>query len=190
MRKRDEIQAEYFQWLCNIVQADDQDHSYMILMKTFHRFDFTWTIENDKNRAVDGLDLRREYAENFGCDDDFMGDVPCTFLEMLIGIALRMEFILFNPNFGNQTPIWFWILIENMELEDYTDDHYAEYPFFENDVRETISRIINRTYCRNSSGSLFPVRKNRKGKNWRTTELWYQLNAFLVENYDDYQITF
>ena len=31
--KYDRDEAEYFQWLCNIVQADEPDHSYLILMK-------------------------------------------------------------------------------------------------------------------------------------------------------------
>ena len=60
---------DYFKFLCSII--DDQDFhpsQYQILLSRLYQEPFVWTIEDDENRARDGLELRKEYGKLIGGD--------------------------------------------------------------------------------------------------------------------------
>lgn len=175
------IRAEYFQWLCGLVMVDEPDHSYWILAKALHNTAFYWSIRCDENRAFDGMKLRDIFAEEHSyCGFETLSG-PCSVFELLIGLALRIESTLTDPENGDRTVNWFWEMIENLGLEKFTDaDYYrvgGDYV-----VGEILTKLLRRWYFRNGEGGLFPLKHSRKDQ--RKVELWYQMSAYLMENYN------
>lgn len=92
-------------------------------------------------------------------------------LELLIALAERFAFEI-----NGRTDRCFWELMENLGLEDYNDS--ADIP--EQKIDAILQEVIWRTYARTGRGGLFPLR--RTGEDQREVELWYQLNAYILEN--------
>lgn len=174
------IRSDYFQWLCSLVMIDEPDHSYWILAKIMHRTEFFWTVPNDDNRAEDGKRLRAIYAEETGLSDVCYLEGPCSILEMLIGLAIRIEDTLSDPEIGNRTVNWFWEMIENLGIDKYDDEHYAD---LRGDIHieKTLTIMLERTYQRSGKGGLFPLKRAKKDQ--RKVEIWYQMMIYLEENY-------
>lgn len=175
----DEIKAEYFEWLTYIVGLD---RNSMLLAKELHGKEFYSVMGNDYNRAEDGKHLRDIFADESFFRDYTCLDMPCSVLEMLIALAIRIEAILEEPDIENRTQQWFWELLRNLGLDKFTDDE-----FYPNGGPEEVNRILTdlmeRQYSRNGQGGLFPLKVAKKDQ--RKVEIWYQLSAYLLENYID-----
>ena len=165
---------KYQRWLRGLVHKSGP--SYDIL------FDIAWAtqyvafVPNDVNRAIDGTDLRRRFeCETFLRLPDFG---PCTILEFLIGLAIRLNETVYNNENPNQEAYWFWVLIENLQLDSYHD----LYPFakIHRNVPLIFEVLNNRLYATNGHGGLFPL-KNAE-ENQQHVEVWYQMQAYLHEN--------
>lgn len=184
------LKRSYLKWLSDIV---DSQHgaSYFKLCKVLYERDFVWSVSNDDNRCQDGMDLRERYldvhkgAETPDKIDQFLEE-DCTVLEVLVGVAKRMDFIMYDPQRGEVTPKWFNILLCNLKLDSFTDDYTRSDEF----PRETVAEIdhildiwLNRKYDRYGNGSLFPI-KGDCPRDMRRTEIWYQMMAFIEENYE------
>lgn len=174
------IEADYFQWLCGLVMIDEPDHSYWVLAKELHVRRFVWTIPNDDNRNKDGEKLREIFADESFYDNCDCLRGPASVLEVLIGIAKRMESILYDPKMGDRTVNWFWELIENLGLQRFTDEEYYLNggPIL---VDQILSIWMHRSYKKTGVGGIFPL-KNAK-KDQKKVEIWYQMHAYLAENY-------
>lgn len=137
------------------------------------RKEFVWFVPNDDNRAEDGRYLRCEFIEDQGLeeadvDPDWLG-MGCSFLEMLVGLSRRLSFLG-----DGEARDWFWHLVNNLGLR-YNDRRR----FPDEVVEEVLDNVIWRTYEPNGDGGLFPLR--RPDRDQRDVELWYQLNAYLLE---------
>lgn len=137
---------------------------------------FTWFIHNDDNRVADGKALRIAFLEETGYP--FVGpvelwlDLDCSMLEMLLALAQRAAF-----ESDGQPAEWFWRLMHNLELDKYTDAVYN--PSIAEEVDDTLTRLNLRGYDASGTGGLFPLRVAQHDQ--RTVELWYQLQAYLLE---------
>lgn len=176
---RDELKSEYFDWMCQLVCGEGYPKrlSHRKLLSRLHDTVFFYTIAMDGNREADGIDLRYR----FGYEKDYtdaeiaecLDDRPCSVLEMLIALAIRCEeHIMDDPDIGNRTGQWFWIMIENLGLRYMDDDRYREQM-----ADHTISRFLNREYAPNGDGGLFTV--NNDHHDLRTAEIWYQMCWYL-----------
>lgn len=170
------LDESYFRWLygqvCS-VRARSPSRSYWNLMGQLFRKEFVWIIPNDDNRAEDGRDLRMEFIQRRrirNVDPEWF-KLPCSMLEMLIGLSRRLSF-----EAGGGARDWFWHLIENIELDDYNDGT----PVPDEIVNEIVDRVVWRLYSHDGSGGLFPLRYPSRDQ--RRVELWYQLSAYLLEN--------
>ena len=169
-----DITYEYFKWLISYVNPD----SYLSLMKKMFDTDFTWTIYMDKNRAIDGLDLRTIFSNETGlpCSKIFEDKPVVSVLEVLVGLARRIENdIMYGYSEEDQTSRWFWIMMENLGLELYSDELFDEIA-----VEDVIARFLDHRYSRNGYGSIFWTEGNR---DFRRTELWYQTSTYFNEHY-------
>lgn len=167
----------YFTWLygqVGSVEIRNPSKTYWKLFKHLFTKEFVWIIPNDDNRAEDGRDLRYEFIDdhpklNGRVPADWM-DIGCSMLELLIGLSRRLAFE------GEGEPrSWFWVLIENLGLENCNDN--AVIP--DDDIDDILDQVIWRTYNRNGSGGLFPLK--RAAADQREIELWYQMSAYLLE---------
>ena len=177
MDKDVEIKNAYFSWLVSHVKADD---CHWCLLRRLHQKEYIWleSVPLDENREKDGRALREEFAED---DDTVMGDIygalegPCSMLEMLVAMAMRIETdILYDAEYGDRTSEWFWMILKNAGLDMPDKDYYQIY------VDQVLNSILARYYNENSEGSFFPV-KNTYGKDWRKTDLWMQMQIYVDE---------
>jgi protein involved in sex pheromone biosynthesis len=101
-------------------------------------------------------------------------------LEMLIALAIRCEEQMSNPKEGDRTCKWFWEMIQNIELDSYTDSDYfnLDGPVM---VDKILTNVLERNYKHDGKGGLFPLKKAKGDQ--RNVEIWYQMSAYLLENY-------
>lgn len=173
---REELENEYFEWLADIVCHDRfaEGISYKKLLTHLHRREFTYTMKQDKNRAEDGIKLRRRFFLSSGLDDDSEYlDGPCSVFEMMIALAIRCEeTIMDDPRFGDRTGHWFWSMVVNLGLGGMTDDNYDRKA-----VDKAIDILLSRSYEPNGEGGLFKIRNCKQ--DLRKVEIWHQLCWYL-----------
>lgn len=167
----------YFEWLYSQVSSiklKNPARTYWKLFRILFTHEFVWLVPNDDNRCEDGKDLRYDFLRDRDMDpDDVSPDwihEGCSFLELLIGLSKRLAFQM-NSEVGE----WFWELLENLHLQQYNDGVHIP----RREIEDTLDRVIFRTYRRNGHGGLFPLRRPRADQ--REVELWYQLNAYILE---------
>jgi hypothetical protein len=125
----------------------------------------------------EGRNLREQFCKEANIEyvyEHFNEEVSV--LEVLIALAYRCESIMVDQDRNFPMRDWFWKMMENVGLIDYTDDEWS--PFT---VMEKVNIIIKRQYERNGKGGLFPLKRTKEDQ--RKVELWYQMNYYLVENY-------
>lgn len=168
----------YLHWLYSQVgdvNRRSPSRTFWSIFRLLYRKEFVWFIPNDDNRAGDGRALRYEFLSDnhiTEVDRNWM-ELGCSFLEMLLGLARRLCF-----ESGGTTADWFWHLMGNLQLDIYRDS--VQIPHDE--VEDILNTVIFRTYRRDGLGGLFPLKHPRRDQ--REVELWYQLNAYLMENDD------
>lgn len=166
----------YFEWLYSQVASTrnrNPARSYWKLLRRLYATKFIFFVKNDENRAVDGIELRYEFfgEENLGPDEPWR-DLDCSILEMLIALARRAAF-----QTDDEPSLWFWTLMENLELSKYTDAVYTS--TIDREVETRIDILNKRKYSEDGIGGLFPLRYAEKDQ--RKVEIWYQLAAYLME---------
>ena len=170
----------YFTWLCRKVWIEKGKMQYFRLAECLHMTAFTpHGMEMDRNRAMDGMQLRVIFMQNHGPVGSSVNRGPCTMLEMLVELARKMSFIMEDVDNPHRTAECFWRMIRNLGLIQLRD-----LDFDENDgtykVAAALKRVNDRTYDRNGLGGLFPL--NRPQEDQRQVEIWYQMHAWLIEN--------
>ena len=153
--------------------------SYRRLFDYLHRIDFTFSIPMDGNRAEDGIDLRYRFGYENDIRDPiimaYLDDRPCSVLEMLVALAMRCEeHIMRDPDAGNQTGRWFWIMLNNLGLNQMDDNNFDRH--FVDDI---VTRWMERKYDSDGNGGLFIIKNSRY--DLRSIEIWYQMNWYLNE---------
>ena len=168
----------YFCWLVGLIGDDYIQKNYQKLLWKLFVTDYVWELIYDKNRAADGLLLRKEYSEETGCHTDILlRSKPCSVLEMIVALAKGAEdSIMHDPIFGDRTRTWFWSILQNLGLDVYDD-----YNWYEQEVDRILFIFLHRRYESNGSGGAFPMRQ--KAIDIRSKDLWWQMNAYLEERF-------
>lgn len=166
---------DYYYWLTDLLHDDYLQSNYQKLLRQLLETEFTWSVPYDSNRASDGLYLRKLYSKETGYDVMFSDG--CVVLEMLIALCRRCEEdLMYNPDLGDRTNVWFWDILENLGLDYYDDNNYD----FDS-VDTIMCRFLDRDYDKNGLGGAFYVMDSCV--DFRKKDLWWQLNAFLEEKY-------
>lgn len=174
------LENEYFEWMYDRVCGGRyaKSISYRKLLMYLHSKEFIFTIPKDKNRATDGIDLRRRFIFEKGYNQTDELDGPCSVLEMMVGLAIRCEeSIMDDPTVGDRTGQWFWGMMVNLGLGAMTDDRFDKQY-----VEECVIRFLNREYEANGRGGLFTVR--HYNQDLRKVEIWWQMIWYLDEILD------
>lgn len=173
----------YYDWLCILIGIDSRfsGRNYGMLARSLHSIEFRAKLPADKNRGMDGMQLRVEFMQLHGPYGSSSNRGPCTMLEFFIALAKRMSFLMCGNASRHHTAYYFWKLMENLRLTKLTDDkwEYLNGDFF---VDDAIWRILNRVYDYDGSGGIFPLKNPREDQ--RRVEVWYQMQAWLGENCD------
>ena len=178
------MRNRYFDWLCEIVGREDQ---YYILLEHLHTTEFYSLVQNDDNRAKDGVELRwrfspsltlqREMEEGHNTPSSFF-DAPCTVLEMLIALSFRMADELEDCPMMRDVAECFWILIGNLGLTRYDDQRCRSRPTSWNDIYQKLEVFLSRNYRSDGIGGLFPLEESENDQ--REIEIWYQMAEYLT----------
>lgn len=174
-----QLDEEYFTWLYSwvgSVKLRNRARSHTSLCRDLYKKEFLWIIPNDDNRAADGVDFRYQFLKDMELEPDEVSsawlDMSCSMLELLLGLALRLSF-----EAEGEPRVWFWHLVETLDLAQYNDRVYDDYA--ERKIDEALDRIIWRTYRASGEGGLFPLLRPKDDQT--EVELWYQLSAYLLE---------
>lgn len=176
-----EAGKKYLDWLCEFVCDKKTRRAFSRLLYTLYLTDFDAIIKRDENRIVDGLALRPRFLEEIGFDPSdethIFQEKKCSVLEMMVALSIRCEDdLMTNPDLGDRTSKWFWIMLHNLRLDNMTDNTYDE------DVADNVMyTFINRLYDYDGWGGLFVVHNPRR--DMREVEIWYQMCWYLSETY-------
>lgn len=175
---------EYFEWMYNLVCDDNyfnnEGMSHRHLLKYIHDIEFFYVLDMDSNRAEDGMDLRHRFAYDneypYGTVERYLGNRPCSVLEMMIALALRVEEqIMDDPEYGDRTGQWFWNMISSLGLGGMTDERFDK-----RYVDDVIYDFLYRQYSPDGAGGLFTIHDKTK-PDMRDVEIWYQCMWYLNE---------
>ena len=157
--------VNYLNWLSEIAIPDaDQRDLYQKLLLGLYSEDFYWSVKNDGNRAGDGENLRWIFEDETGLICEKEG--PCSVLEMLVALARDCENeIMYDPDEGDRTGVWFWEMIENLGLGEM-DDWCFDLDQFDVVMR----RFLDRKYGADGDGGPFYICGFRG--DMRRIELW------------------
>lgn len=175
-----DLEQEYFEWLCDIVGAEHKGKSYWIVLKDMYNKDFYSLVDHDENRAYDGLELREDFLSEIGYPLYWEMDKECSVLEMIIGLAKRMDFeaAKVDEDDDERIDFWFWDLVDNLGLTKYDDDNYVDEEGHIY-VSWILDLFLERKYDPNGYGGLFPL--DCCYENQTKVEIWYQMSAYLNE---------
>ena len=131
----------------------------------------------DENRAKDGINLRNRFSDLYSLSGDQMreifGEKPCSMLEMMIALAIRIEDDFMGTESTNNTSRWFWSMIFSMGLQFQKDGNFDE-----DRVHSIIMQFIDHRYGQDGRGSLFHVPIH--GVDFRSLQIWDQMNYWLI----------
>lgn len=169
------LKQEYFEWLISFVRC----YRHRELLSLLFSVDFYYNIPMDGNRYEDGINLRYRFADEKGYKyryiAPFIDDVPCSVLEMMVALALRIEeHITGDPDVGDRTSRWFKDMLKNCGLYEMTDEHFSR-----RSAVGIITDVLERRYKKNGDGGLF--RLNRARNDLRNVEIWYQAMWYIDE---------
>lgn len=162
---------KYFDWLLQKVGADH----HISLCTQLYNTDFNWFVANDDNRVEDGKQLRSEFIDEFKLKTfgHWIISKPCSMFELILGISYRLSY-----DTEYDIDIWFWEIIQNLNLTQYKDDYYDK--SVTRYVDDVLAMVNDRTYKKNGNGGLFPLKHSNEDQ--RKVEIWYQMSAYLLEN--------
>lgn len=169
----------YLRWLYSQVASvrhRDPSRTYWSLFRALYTKEFLWFIPNDDNRVEDGRALREQFMQETGMDPDREWlRLPCSMLEMLIALSTRLAF-----EAEGQPRRWFWHLLQNLGLQE-CNDAFLITPVQLAQVDEILDNVIWRRYDVDGHGGLFPLQQINDHPDQTKVELWYQMNAYLLQ---------
>ena len=175
---KNRVKMDYFEWLLDKIGVDPAKNDHIQGLKWLFSTDFEWSHKLDANRAADGVDLRATFAYECGYRypevRNALLDKPCSWLEMMVGLAMRCEdSIMGTDEFGDRTPHWFNVMIDSLGL--YLD--------CSEDDEEILKKCASRQYKQDGEGGLWWVKGTKK--NLRRMQIWDQMCEYLNTNYKE-----
>lgn len=168
---------DYYDWILSEIDFDLPEHrNYEKLLRKLYMTEFRWVLDKDENRDADAFELRREYLFDEGYKRYDIWNTPRSVLEVLVAFSRRIEIEIMGEPGNDDLDRWFWIMLENLGLLKYTDERYND-----KKVNEILDIWMSRNFRSDGKGSIYPL-KNVKSDQ-RETEMWYQMHAYLIENY-------
>ena len=177
----------YYRWLLSKIDIFKHEEHRTLVSVLFDRV-YDCFIANDSNRKETGLYLRYVFEEETGypiSEYKEVGlNVPCSVLEMLVGLAMSIENdIMYDPEIGDRTAEWFWMMIYNLGLHKATNEEIGlDFRFGIAYIDHILNTWLDRTFDYDGTGSPFPLENPHEDQ--RKVEIWYQAMAYLDENFD------
>ena len=183
------IENEYFEWMYDLIlnKGYPRKLSYRKLLKFLHDIEFTYILDEDESRAIDGQYFRYRFGGENGYSNLEIerglrvNDLPCSVLEMMVALSFRIEEqIMDDYDYGNRTGQWFWNMITSLDLGGYNDTNFTNAR--RKTAEDIIGRLLSREYKPNGEGGLFTLEHPKC--DLRDVDIWTQAMWFLDENFD------
>ncbi len=181
---------DYIYYLYKMVQNGGENYRKLCVELFRNRFFITRLApKRDIDREKDGLELRKEWSnkthEYPGDDFDYgMQPIPCTMLEMIIGISKRMSEQLMDEDGEDKTAQCFWEIIGNLGLNCWDDDNFGwETGLAPKNIGKICEILCKRQYNPDGTGGgMFPM-PGVLGVNQKKIEIWYQMQEYINWKY-------
>ncbi len=123
-----------------------QRDQYENLLNALNDSMFRFTIPLDKNRQVDGMELRYRFGnENDISNEEIkrsLDNRECSMLEMMVALALRGdEQIMYDADLGSRISTWFAEMLKSLKLDEMENRYFDQRLF---DYR--IDCLLNHEY--------------------------------------------
>ena len=172
MTKDDKL---YFNWLINKVTDKKKKKFYNNLFDRLFDTPMRADINQmDQNFIHHGIQLRREYIYeqqmNLSVNIIYR---DCSVLEFLVALCIAGEDIMTDEDYGDRTPLWFWLMIRNLGLNDMDDGRF--------DVEKVdfvLNTFMDRNFNYDGSGGNIIIIDN--GKDLRDIPFWIQFSMYLA----------
>ena len=192
------VSVENYKKTVNLLASDISRELCRVLFET----DFRWSDEivEDEIRAKDALEVRKEYANEIGKDQEkskrdtdriwksILGKTSV--LEVIFRLCMHLDEMTNEGEPGSMIWIFYRILINNLGLDSMDDedfDHRKE--DVETFWNTSLTRFLDRTYAADGSGGgLFPIREwsiSGGYNDQKKVPIWDQMNIWLGEHLDD-----
>lgn len=180
----DDQAGNYFSYILDRIDlAFWYRKKYSKLLDYLFETPFIWSVTNDVNRELDGLELREDYFDEIGVDEEdrnsALDEHTCSCLEMMVALSERIEVQIMGEPGGDFPARWLIEMIENLELNKFDDQNFDE-----NQVNYIVQNWLKRRFDRDGNGSIFPRKKQgKKSKDLRKVEIWFQMCEYLDANF-------
>lgn len=184
-----DVLYSYFKWLCDDVQMpieyDGTDRqTYFMLMWELYQTPFVVIIPRDENRVIDGLELRAIFSNYITRYRDYSSiDRPfCSVLELMIGMARRIDRdLLRGPDDPDRYHKWFRIMLENMGVFKYDDEHFLF------GCKREVDDILYEIVFKSEKNAKMAKKAGQMANFWKISgheneEIWYQFSHFYAQN--------
>ena len=155
----------YFDWLYGKVMLSQQ---YRSLLRELHSYDYVYTLPMDGNCSANGIELRYYFANEENIDQRIIAseiDIrPCSMLEMMTALAMRVSDGVLDDGSINGTNVIFMVMLTSLGLDIYTEHNFSI------DGVEDSVKAFN-----NGELYLFPT----FGEDTYGQDLWYQAHRFI-----------
>ena len=188
---KNRLDSMYIEWLLSKVSSKETEVDYSTLFNILYQTSVN--LENmkelDSNRYQDGRMLRFRFETERANDilgifsqDDLrrFEDRPCSMLELLIALSLRMEEqIIGNLRYGDRTGQWFWEMLTNLGVGYMTNERFNNVEY-----RRCVSNFMNYAYDPDGKGCLFRS-EHKTIAEMTMLDVWYQMHEHLkdIHNY-------
>ena len=172
-----ECETAYRDWLVSEMDSIE-GKSYKYLLNEMYRHEFCSLVKYDEDRAADGIALRSVWSEaNDNCDTNFG---PAKILEVLIGIAMRVEFQLFGSKWADEFNYKkiFWVMVDNLGLTDFDGVIFLSgYEI----IVTNLENFCHRKYTCDGFGNIFYIFEAEK--DMRKLSIWAQMGLFIRDKW-------
>lgn len=174
-----DLKKEYDEWL--IEKTGLFNNHFIKLGQALISKKFYYFLENDMNRAIDGEEVRRDFMCETLWDDYSSLNGPCNCLELIYGLAKRINEIIYDPdNQIDTTQESIFCMLQNLGLLIFDDEHYEERGG-NVAVYRILEIFLERSYDRFGNGGLFPNKNSKKDQ--RKVEIWYQMAEYINDHF-------
>lgn len=170
-----ELDKEYREWFIDQLNVIDGLDYGPLLCELFD-VEFYSLVKYDEDRGADGMALRDVWAKEIGYRDRFDFGPP-KLLEVLVGIAKRIEFQIFGSQYIDE---WdyvkiFWDLIWNLGLKDMHGD------LSKRDCDTFLERCDTFLERCDKNVTLFCIKNDHR--DMRKLPLWTQMGLYVNEKW-------
>lgn len=181
------LRRAYFRWLYN--KVTNPKKSYRKLAGYLDTQPFYWSVPNDGNREMDCIREREIFlaeesffVDNYSEQQEYFMKEPVTVFEVMAVLASRLYFQMDGLGEPKEMYDWFEELLKNIELDYLIDSRFYNNQLIYEEIDEILDTLLDRSYDKSGNGSFFPLKRKTK-LSMPTTEIWYQMMAYLDERY-------